>query len=260
MAKRQLAALYANEGQNTEMQQKSFELIDTKADGEAGEFTALASVFDNIDLVGDRILKGAFKNTLRKWRALDKPIPIVSAHNWDDPMAHIGIANPRDVKETDRGLEVKAQLDIDDNPLAKQVHKLMKRRSLTAFSFGYTVPEGGQKAAEDANEVSEIDLVEIGPCLKGANPEAQLQEVKSALQEDVQAEVEDGVNEEPEGAKSRPQDPLRKRAEEVLLEIGSDGLSLRKPPEVIQEEAPDPRSEKELRHESRDLELQILTE
>ena len=108
---------------------------------------------------------------------------MILSHSWDDPMTHIGAADPHQVVETDRGLEVRGRLDVSDNPIARQVHKLMKERRLTGWSFGYTVPEGGQARRDGANEISEIDLIEVGPTLRGANAEAQLQAVKTALRE-----------------------------------------------------------------------------
>ena len=118
-------------------------------------------------------------------RAVDRvrrSIPIILAHQWDDPMAHIGIARPQDVKQVERGLQVKGKLDVDDNPVAKQVYKLMKRRSLKEFSIGYDVPAGAEKRARDgANEISQINLAECGPCLKGIDPKTELQAVKSVM-------------------------------------------------------------------------------
>ena len=89
------------------------------------------------------------------------------------------------MKQTDRGLLVKGRLDVDDNPVARRAHKLMSRRSLKEFSFGYSVPSGGQRKADDgANELIEIDLYEIGPTLKGMNPATELHSVKSAATAD----------------------------------------------------------------------------
>jgi hypothetical protein len=79
-------------------------------------------------------------------------------------------------------LQVTGKLDVEDNPVAKQVYRLMKRRSLKEFSIGYSVPTGGEKRTKDGvNEISEIMLAECGPCLKGIDPKTELQEVKSAL-------------------------------------------------------------------------------
>ena len=220
-AKMQMAALYAQEGL-TEMEHKTFDLIETKAD-DAGHFTALASVFGNVDHVGDRMVKGAFAKTLEQWRASGDPIPVILSHQWDDPNYVVGKADPRAVYEDDRGLVVQGSLDLS-NPVAKQVHKLMRDRLLKGWSFGYTVPNGGQKQNDGANEISEVELIEVGPTLKGANPAAQLQEVKSALKavapetvtEEPPAEVED-ASEEPEG-QAKAQDPLRDEIDRLRLE------------------------------------------
>ena len=119
---------------------KSFGLAKASTSGPTGEFQALVSVFGNIDKAGDRILPGAFTKTLARWRRSGDPVPVIWSHEWKMPDAHIGVADPHDVVETDRGLLVRGQLDIDDNDIARHVHKLMGRRSLKEFSFGYSVP------------------------------------------------------------------------------------------------------------------------
>ena len=163
------------------MEHKSFDLIETKADDEAGHFTALASVFGNVDLVGDRMMPGAFKNTLKEKREKNAVLPIVFSHAWDDPMKFIGEADTHAVLETEDGLLVQGKLDINNgNPVADQVHKAMKKGWITDWSFGFTIREGGEKTVKGVNEISDVDLIEAGPTLKGANPEAQLQIVKVA--------------------------------------------------------------------------------
>jgi HK97 family phage prohead protease len=158
---------------------KSFGLTKT-ATSDAGWFTATVAVFGNVDKGGDRILPGAFTKTLEKWRRSGDPIPVIWSHEWSTPDAHIGVADPHDVVETERGLLVRGKLDIDDNDMARRVYKLLQRRSLKELSFGYSVPPGGERRAkDDANEIIEIDpLVEVGPTLKGMNPATELHAVK----------------------------------------------------------------------------------
>jgi HK97 family phage prohead protease len=250
------------------MQHKTFDLLEVKADGEAGEFTALASVFGNVDLVGDRMLPGSFKRTLKKWRKSGDPIPVVLSHDWDDPMKYVGSADPRAVIETEKGLLVQGKLDIaNGNAVADQVYKLMKQRLLKGWSFGYTVPEGGQKLDDEGvNEVSEVDLFEVGPTLKGANPEALTQGIKSALEVDdpppltllqeieraelpqdvkdrmtakaeeiLQKAIEDAEGEEPDPAKPEAQDPLSKRHDRLQYELVTAGIPpAHKPPQVTE--------------------------
>ena len=163
------------------LQHKSFATAtDT---GSAGQFEALVAVFNNIDKGGDRIMPGAFTKTFGAWRASGDPVPVIWSHEWGTPDSHIGVTYAKDMKQTARGLHVKGQLDIDDNPVASRVHKLMQRRSVKEFSFGYSVPPGGQRKASDgANELIEIDLHEIGPTLKGLNPATELHSVKGIAQ------------------------------------------------------------------------------
>lgn len=152
----------------------------------AGDFEAIVAVYDNVDRQGDRIKAGAFDESLEAWRKSGDPIPIVLAHGWDDPFKHIGYASPDNVKSIPgKGLYAKGHLDIDDNPLAKQVHRLMERRTLKEFSFGYRIPDGGERKASDgAYDLLAIDLIEFGPCLKGVNEETELLAIKSELEHD----------------------------------------------------------------------------
>ena len=162
------------------MLHKSFEALDTKVDAQAGTFEATVAIFNNVDKGGDRIIPGAFEKTLSAWKASGDPIPVIFNHDWASPDAHVGIVE--DAKETELGLWIKGRLDVADNPVAKQVHRLMSRRSLKEFSFGYSVPAGGEKRAKDgANDLLEIELAEVGPTLKGMNPATELHAVKSAL-------------------------------------------------------------------------------
>jgi len=99
-----------------------------------GTFEAMVAVFDNVDKVGDRLKSTAFDNTLERWRQSGDPIPVILSHNWDDPFAIIGHADPNQVKAVEgRGLYVKGQIDhLEDNPVAAQVHRLMGSRRFTS--------------------------------------------------------------------------------------------------------------------------------
>lgn len=167
-----------------DIKHKSADLIEVKTDGQTGVFSGLVAVFHNVDRGGDRILPGAFDQTLKQWRATGDPIPIILSHDWNNPWSHIGYVDPQDIEPTAKGLFVKkGVLDVEDNDVAKQVHKLMKRRSLKEFSFGYTVNPGGEQRTKDGvNELSSLNLVEVGPTLKGMNPATELHGVKSALE------------------------------------------------------------------------------
>ena len=142
----------------------------------AGEFEAIVSVFGNVDLVGDRVMPGAFAKSLERWAESGDPIPVVWSHDWNNPDAHIGTVTL--AEERDEGLYVKGVLDIADNAFAAQVYRLLSRRSVKEFSFAYDVLDEAV-ADDDVNELLELDLIEVGPTLKGANPDTELLAVKA---------------------------------------------------------------------------------
>ena len=230
---------------------KSFD-VEAKADGERGEFTALASVFGNVDLVGDRMMPGAFAKTLEKRRDAGRPWPVIWSHDWDDPFSMIGGADPDDVKETDRGLEFKGKLDLA-NPKATQVYNLLKQGLVTAMSFGFSVVS--EKMVKGVNESAEVELVEMGPTLKGANPEAQLQAVKAIAASDVP--VDGGVTAKgPERVEAQGHDPLYQSSMRAVLDVKSDGIV-----PIAAEFQPDPvppPSARELRQKQREIMLDLL--
>ncbi|OYP20289.1 primosomal replication protein N [Streptomyces sp. FBKL.4005] len=155
------------------------------ADGLAeGQFIALVSVFNNEDSYGDVVRPGAFTQTLQEWAAKGDQIPVIWAHQWSDPFAHIG----RVIKavETLQGLEVTGQIeDLDENETAAQVYRLLKGRRVTQFSFAYDVAEGGWISDDEHPwggyyELRRLDLHEVGPCLLGVNRETELLAAKAA--------------------------------------------------------------------------------
>lgn len=154
---------------------------------DAGTFTAVVSVFGNIDRGGDRVMPGAFTKTLAEWAAKGDPIPVIWSHEWDDPFANVGFVE--DARETDVGLEVKGRLDIDRD-FAAQVNHLLVTRRVTQFSFGYFPTNFAY--VEDptygtVREIYEVELFEVGPTLVGMNQDTELVEAASALRRDAKA-------------------------------------------------------------------------
>ena len=143
-----------------------------------GTFEALVSVFGNVDLQGERVIPGAFAKSLESWQTSGDPIPVIWSHLWDDPFAHIGKVIA--AREAPDGLVVTGQLDMG-KPFAKQVYDLMAERRVKEFSFGYDVADYERKS--DAIDLTRLDLIEVGPTLKGANQATQLLGVKAMVRE-----------------------------------------------------------------------------
>lgn len=153
-------------------------------DAPNGEVTALVSVFGNEDLVGDRVMKGAFAKSLNAIKDAGRSIPFVWSHQWSDPNAYIG--KVLHAEETDDGLLVRASLF--DTQTAQHIKTLLKEGVVTEFSFAYDVIK--QSPGKDGvNELTEVHILEAGPTLKGANPATQLVNVRSALSAQVDAKA-----------------------------------------------------------------------
>lgn len=163
---------------------KVYDLASFKAlpddNGQTGRFEALVSVFGNVDLQGDRVIKGAFEKSIKRWQASGDPVPVLWSHEWADPFAHIGAVNPEDMQETSKGLLVRGTLDIH-KPFAAQVYDLLKSRRVKEWSFSYDVVNE-RPGSDRANELVELDIHELGPALKGANSETETVAVKSVLE------------------------------------------------------------------------------
>lgn len=155
---------------------KTYEGAEFKAlDRDKGTFEAIVSVFGNVDLIGDRVVKGAFERNLKEWEASGDPIPVVFSHRWDDLDSHIG--KVLQAEERDEGLWVKGQLDMEDED-ARKVWRLMSDRRIKEFSFAYNVRR--ERPGDDgANELVDLDIIEVGPTLKGMNPATELLAVKA---------------------------------------------------------------------------------
>lgn len=133
-----------------------------------GVVEALVATYD-VDSSGDRIIPGAFANTLAEWADSGKAIPFIWSHRHDDLDAYLG--EVQEAKETDDGLWIKAQIDMED-PKSAKAFRLIKGGRVSQYSFAYDVPDGGAKEdTEGPGEMalSELKLYEVGPTLIGMN-------------------------------------------------------------------------------------------
>ena len=148
------------------------------ADGGDGEFSAYASVFDNIDSYGDVIRKGAFAKTLEDWESSGNTMPLLYGHNFSDPFSNIGSITK--AEEDDHGLKISAKIDLD-NPTGAQVYRLLKEKRLSQMSFAFDVKEGGmaEVEGEPVYELRELTLYECSVVPIGANQATEILAVKA---------------------------------------------------------------------------------
>lgn len=154
--------------------------LETKALTETGEFEGYASTFGNVDLGGDRIEPGAFIESVVKARDERRVIPMLWNHDQGEP-----IGAWLDIAEDRKGLYVKGQLDIEDDPVAKRIYGKLKRKSIGGLSIGYRVLPGGSEPDEKRPGVMrlrKVDLREISLVSMPMNIEARVTTVKSIIE------------------------------------------------------------------------------
>lgn len=159
----------------------------------AGTFDTIVSVFGNVDYHGDRMVLGAFDDTIGEWQASGDPVPVIFTHRWDDLLAHIGVTLPTELTElapgdsslpqrirANGGLYARQRLDVEADPAASyaaRVAELLERRSLREFSFAYDPL--AIRPVNGVDEVVAVALHELGPTLLGANPLTELLAAKA---------------------------------------------------------------------------------
>jgi HK97 family phage prohead protease len=139
-----------------------------------GQFTALAAAW-TVDRQGERIARGAFSDTIQRWSSSGKAVPIHWNHKGEASNV-IGSVDPASMKETEQGLYVEGQLDIEDSDTAREVWRSVKRGRVS-LSFGFLV-----KAAHDEGDVhvlDEIDLFEVSIVAAPANEDTRIISTKA---------------------------------------------------------------------------------
>jgi HK97 family phage prohead protease len=154
--------------------------LQTKSVSEAGEFEGYASTFGNVDQGGDVVEPGAFIESVVKAKSDGRVIPMLWQHDQGEP---IGVW--KDIAEDSKGLYVKGQLLIEDDPLAKRAHAHLKNKSIGGMSIGYGIPAGGSEPDPKRRGVmrlSKIDLREISLVTMPMNLQARVTGVKAILE------------------------------------------------------------------------------
>jgi uncharacterized protein len=138
---------------------------------ETGEFEGVASVFGEVDLVGDQVAPGAFKKSLAAHRRAGRMPLLLWMHRLDEL---IGIWT--DIRETAHGLAVKGRL-ILDTVRGREAHSLLKARALDGLSIGFRTLKSLR--TQTGRLLQEVDLAEISLVALPALASARVHSVKS---------------------------------------------------------------------------------
>lgn len=157
------------------IEHKNFPL-EIKAVSDDGLFSGYLSVFNNVDSYREAVMPGAFKDSLNEWMAQDKLPPILWQHRSDQPIGPF-----TKMEEDEHGLRVEGRLLINDVVQAKEAHALMKNRVISGMSIGFeTVGEEIDKE-KSIRKLTKIKLWEGSIVTFPANTAAQIDAVKSML-------------------------------------------------------------------------------
>lgn len=141
-------------------------IIEQKEEKDQGIIEAYVSIFDNVDLVGDIIKRGAFVESLRK--KLPKGVWM---HNWEEP-----IAKTLNAEEDDKGLFIRAQFNLETQR-GRESFSDIKFGIIDEFSIGFKILDY-EWDENDNRIIKKVRLYEWSPVLAGANPDTELINVK----------------------------------------------------------------------------------
>ncbi|WP_273690266.1 HK97 family phage prohead protease [Ketogulonicigenium vulgare] len=151
--------------------------FEIKADEQdANTFSGYASIFGNLDRVGDIVLRGAFTKSLEERRP-----KMLWQH---DPNQVIGVFD--EVREDEKGLFVMGR--FAQTPKAQEVRELMLMGAIDSMSIGYVTKDYEYSHTND-RLLKEVILFEVSLVTFGANESAKVEQVKSAIDdmpEDIQ--------------------------------------------------------------------------
>lgn len=159
-----------------------------KAAGDTGSFSGYASIFGNIDLGGDVIERGAFKEIVTNDEGR---VVTLWQHKSDRP---VGTAL---VKQDDVGLQFDGSLVMED-PQARTALAHMKAKSVRGMSIGFDIrPGGAEVLASGVRMLRDLKLWEISIVTWGMNPLAGVLSAKERIKQitDIRA-FEDFLREE----------------------------------------------------------------
>lgn len=165
------------------MKTKDFSL-EVKDLSEDGTFEGYGSIFGNVDTYGEKVIPGAFVESLAKHKREGTSVLMLWQHNPNEP---IGVWD--DLAEDAKGLWGKGRL-IMAVQRAKEVYALLKERAIRGLSIGYR--EIDADLDNGIRLLKKLDLWEISPVSFPANRRARIEAVKSERMEEFARRLRDG--------------------------------------------------------------------
>lgn len=165
------------------MKTKDFALH-VKDVSEEGTFEGYGSIFGNLDSYGEKVMPGAFAESLAKHRQEGSKPLMLWQHNPDEP---IGVWD--DLAEDGKGLKGTGRFVLETTR-GREAYALLKAGALRGLSIGYreveVEPDGNNRL------LKKLDLKEISVVSFPANRRARVEAVKSERMEEFARRLRDG--------------------------------------------------------------------
>lgn len=158
----------------TKTQTKSFPL-EIKQIAER-KFEGYGSIFGNVDLGGDIVVRGAFAATLRKHKAAGT-MPLMFWMHQPDQVPGVWT----DMVEDTNGLHVRGELV--DTTLGRDVRTLLEKHAVRGLSIGYSAGEVAW-GRDGERLLKQVDLHEVSVVSMAMNPLARVESLKARLSHD----------------------------------------------------------------------------
>lgn len=150
----------------------AFAPLEVKALEDDGTFEGYASVFNNIDSYGDRVVSGAFADSIFKKKPND--IAMLWQHRADEV-----IGAWKGFYEDERGLRAVGKLILETQRGA-EAYALLKAGAIKGLSIGFIAEETAE-AADGVREIRKADLWEVSVVTFPANDAATVMGVRHAF-------------------------------------------------------------------------------
>lgn len=151
------------------METKAFD-FEVKAD-EAGVIEGYGSIFGNVDKGGDKVLPGAFADSIAQAVRGARTIKMLWYH---DPTQPIGVWD--ELVEDGKGLKLKGRM-ILEVARAREVLALMKAGVVAGLSIGYRTLK--DRMDGDVRLLEKLDLWEVSPVTFPMNEKAKVTSAKA---------------------------------------------------------------------------------
>lgn len=155
--------------------------------GDAMAFDGYGAIFNNVDRGGDKILPGAFTETLAEWKAGGRLPTMLYQHGQmgGGPVMPVGVYTM--MEEDSQGLRVSGKLF--DHSVGRDLYVALKGGAIGGLSIGYRAKELGRPpmGAAERRQIKAASLVEVSLVNDPMNQAARFTAVKSA--DDLKQEI-----------------------------------------------------------------------